>query len=350
MTQISGSNTAQRQTIGATEDKRTLGLPPVLVFIVKRLLAAIPTLLAVTVLVFLTCQLLPGNVVTSILGRDATPAAVADLTARLGLNQPAYLRYLHWLWGMLHGNFGSSATGILQGRTGDTILSLVLPKLGNSLILGAVALVLLVPLSLIVGVISARSKRRSVDTLISVTAVGLIAVPDFLVALILILIFAVVLDILPAVSFVPIGGSVLDHPAILVLPALTLLAASFAQMMRMVRAGVLDVANAGYVETATLYGLNRSRIVLQYILRNTLPPTIQILALTMQWLIGGIIVTEYVFGYPGIGNALVTAVSSRDIPYVQGVVVIIAAAYILINIMADVAVVYLVPKLRTKLF
>lgn len=325
------------------------GLPPALVFLTKRIAAAVPTMLVVSLLVFATCQLLPGDVVTSILGRNATPAAIADLASRLGLDRPWYARYGSWLWGALHGDFGTSATGIIQGRHGDSITGLVGPKLYNSLLLSAVTLLLLVPCSMIVGVVAAMSKSRVVDNSISFVAVGLIAIPDFLVALILIWIFAVLLNVLPAVSFVPIGKSVLDTPQILILPCLTLFAASFAQMMRMVRAGVLDVADAGYVETARLYGLSRRRIMLQYILRNTLPPTVQVLALTMQWLIGGIIVTEFVFGYPGIGNALVSAVSSRDLPYVQCVTVIIAGAYILINIIADLIVIYLVPKLRTEL-
>jgi peptide/nickel transport system permease protein len=324
--------------------------PPVLMFVLRRVLVAIPTLLVVTILVFVVCQLLPGDIVASILGRNADPAAVADMTARLGLDRPPAQRYLEWLAGMVQGDFGTSATGILSGRTGDTVLNLVLPKLGNSLVLAGLALVALVPLSLVVGVVAAMSRRRSVDKALSYSAITLIAFPDFLVATILILVFAVLLGWLPAVSFVIPGDSVWTDPTILILPALTLLAASFAQMMRMVRAGVLDVSNAGYVETARLYGLRPRRIVLQYILRNTLAPTVQVLALTMQWLIGGIILIEAVFGYPGIGNALVTAVSARDIPLVQGVVVIIAAAYILINIVADVAVTFLVPKLRTTLF
>jgi peptide/nickel transport system permease protein len=182
-----------------------------------------------------------------------------------------------------------------------------------------------------------------------VSSLAAVSLPEFVTGSLLILVFAVWLHLLPAVSLVPSGSGVLDRPRILVLPVLTLLAASLAQTVRMVRAGMLDVLRADYVAMARLNGLPERQVVGRYALRNALAPTVQVIALNVQWLVGGIIVTEYVFGYPGIGQQLVEVVNARDIPFVQSVSLIIAAVYLGINIIADLLVVLLIPKLRTGL-
>ena len=320
---------------------------PVVWFLLRRVAIAVPTLLVISMLIFAACELLPGDVAEAILGRTASPSALADVRGRLHLDQPATERYVNWLGGLVHGDLGTSATGVLEGRKAGSVRTMIAPRLVNSLILAGITLLILVPLAVIAGVVAALHAGGFIDRVLSLGSVGLIAIPEFVTALVLILVFAVKFSWFPAVSFVPVGSSVLDSPNILVLPMLTLLAASFAQMMRMIRAGVLDVATAPYVEMAMLSGLRRKTILVRFVLRNALAPSVQVLALTMQWLIGGIIVTEYVFGYQGIGNALVDAVSTRDIPYVEGTAMVIAVAYVARNINADLVVILLVAKLRT---
>jgi peptide/nickel transport system permease protein len=173
------------------------------------------------------------------------------------------------------------------------------------------------------------------------------ALPEFVTGTILVLIFALHLEILPAVSFLPPGESPLQNPKILVLPVATLLAASLAQTMRMVRAGMVEALRSDYVEMARLNGYDERTVVLRHALRNALAPTVQVFALNIQWLVGGIVVTEYVFGYPGLGQALVNAVAARDIPYVQAAALLVAVVYLALNVVSDLLVVLLIPKLRT---
>jgi len=320
---------------------------PLVRLALRRLGAGLVTLFVVSVLIFLATEALPGDVAQAILGRNATPEAIAELRAQLGLDQPAVERFGDWLGGVLTGDFGQSAAGRTAGAAEAPIWDLIDTRLANTALLALVTVALLVPIGVILGVLAATRAGRGLDHAVSIGSLTVVALPEFVTGAILVLVFSVWLDILPGVSLVPVGDSPLSDPRILVLPVATLLAASLAQTLRMVRAGMLEALRSDFVQMARLAGYPERRVVYRHALRNALAPTVQVIALNVQWLIGGIIVTEYVFSYPGIGQGLVQAVAIRDVPFVQAVALIIAAVYVTLNIVADLVVVFLIPKLRT---
>lgn len=316
-------------------------------FVVKRLAAAILVLLAVSILVFYGTEVLPGNAASAVLGRNATPDELAQLEELMGLDRPAAVRYFDWLGGLLTGDLGNSAAGYASGSelpVWDQIRS----NLGNSFVLAAITTVLMVPLSLLFGVLAARRAGRPTDHAISITSLALTSLPEFVIGSILILAFFAWLDVLPPVSLIPPGDNPLSHAKALVLPVMTLLGVTLAASIRMVRAGMIEALGSDYVQAARLNGFRERKVLTRYALRNSLAPSIQVFAQNIQYLVGGIIVTEFLFSYPGLGKELVQAVAIRDVREVQSVAVFVAAVYIVINILADLLVVVLVPKLRTQ--
>lgn len=318
-------------------------------FVGRRVLAGVLTLVVVSMLVFGAVQALPGNVAAIVLGRNATPAEVAKLNHQLNLDQPLYVRYLDWAKGMLHGELGNSSVGLAQGLPNPRIWPLISSPMKNTAILAGLTILILIPLSLFLGVIGARYADRFTDHSISVITLIFISLPEFVVGSVLILIFFTAFNLLPPVTLVAPGASPLDDPTAMVLPVLTLLLTSLAWTTRLVRVGMLEVLRSDYIRSARLNGFREGRVVWRDALRNGLAPSIQVFALTIQYLVGGVIVTEAVFSYPGIGTQLVNAVLSRDVTEVQAIAVMIAVIYLAINIIADVLVVVLVPKLRTSL-
>jgi len=318
---------------------------PLAWFVVKRVGAGIITLVVVSILVFAGTELL-GDPASAILGRNTTPENLAELRALMGLDEPAVERYLDWLGGLLTGDLGNSASGYAQGGE-IPIWDKIEPKLGNSFVLAAITTLLMVPLSLLFGVVSALRAGRAADQAISVTSLAVISLPEFVVGSLLILIFFSWLDLLPPVALIPPGTSPLSEPTKLVLPVLTLLGVTCAASIRMVRAGMLETLAADYVQMARLNGFRERLVVWRYALRNALGPAVQVFAQNIQFLIGGIIVTEFLFAYPGLGQELVNAVAIRDAREVQSLAIFVAAFSIGLNIVADLLVVMLVPKLRT---
>jgi peptide/nickel transport system permease protein len=310
--------------------------------IVGRVGAGILLAWVVSVIIFVSTEILPGNAAYAVLGRYSTPSALAAVSAQLGLDKPAYQRYFDWLGGVLHGNLGNSLTAH------ESVAAFMSGRLGNSLILAAVTMAVMIPLSLVLGLAAGTKAGQATDHFISDPALAIIGIPDFVIGSLLAVFFGVVLHVLPPVSLVLPGSTPLTDPAILVLPVATLVLVGYAYMVRLVRAGMSEAMTSEYVEWARLNGIPERRIIRKHALRNALAPTVQTTALTLQWLIGGIFVVETVFGYPGIGQGLVEAVQARDIPTVQSVGLIIAFLYIGINIVADVIVVLLIPKLRTQ--
>ena len=319
----------------------------VLRFLGRRIGGAVATLLVASMLIFWGTQMLPGDVATAILGRDATPAALSSLRVRLNLYEPLYERYFVWLGGFVRGDLGTSATQSIVSGKGTSVVSLVSDRLVNTFILATVTTILMIPLGVGLGVWAGAHQRSLADHVISSASLGAVAVPEFVTGSILILVLAVWLRLFPAVSMMPVGGSVLSQPQLLVLPVATLLLAELALTIRMIRACMIEVLKTDYVAQARLDGIPERRVVYRYALRNALAPTVQVIALDIQWLVGGIVVTETVFGYPGIGQGLVQAVTSRDIPFVASVCMLIAVFYVSVNIVADLIVVFIVPKLRT---
>jgi peptide/nickel transport system permease protein len=322
-------------------------LHPTARFLARRIGAALLTLWVVSVLIFVTTNILPGNVATLLLGRAATPARVTALDAQLGFNHPMTDRYLTWLGGVLHGDFGQSAVAVALGQPDTAITSTLSEPLLNSLVLAGLTALLLIPLTLGLGMLAGLRARRAADHLISMPALVLGGLPEFVTGSLLIYVFATWLGILPPVSVLSPGQSPLSDPPALVLPILTLLAVALGAGIRQVRAGTIEVRQQDYVQFARLNGVPGRRILLAYTLRNALAPSVQIIAQNLQYLLGGIIIVESVFAYPGIGLYLVNAVLARDTTEVEAAAIILAAFYTVINIAADLIVVYLVPKLRT---
>jgi len=294
----------------------------------------------VSVLVFGATQILPGDAASAILGRSATPAQKAIYRKQLGLDKPLPEQYWRWISGVVQGDLGTSVASQLP------VTSFISARAGKSLVLAIAALLVLLPASLALGVWAGIRRERPVDHAISVISLALIALPEFVTGTILIAVLAVSLRWLPPTSILASGGA-LANPKLLVLPVLTLCVTAAPYLIRMVRAGVSEAMGADYVQMARLSGIPERRVVLRHALRNALAPTVQVFALTVQYLIGGIVIVETVFAYPGLGQGLVQAVVARDIPTVQGVAMLLAAIYIVINIAADVVVVMLIPKLRT---
>jgi peptide/nickel transport system permease protein len=313
----------------------------------RRVLAGAATLLAVSVLIFIGTEVLPGDAASAVLGRTAQPEQLERMRELMGLDRPALQRYFDWLGGIVTGDLGNSAAGYAAG-TETPIWEDIRGSLWNTLTLAIVVIALMIPLSLVLGVLSATRVGRPADHAISIGSLAVVSLPEFIIGSLLIFVFFSWLDVLPPVSLVPPGTSPLDRPEVLVLPTLTLLGATLAGSTRMVRAGMVEALGSEYVQMARLNGISERRVVLRYGLRNALAPAVQVFAQNIQYLIGGIIVVEYLFNYPGIGKELVDAVAIRDVRAVQSLAFIVAAVYIAVNIVADLIVIALVPKLRSR--
>jgi peptide/nickel transport system permease protein len=336
------------------EDRPRRALPrlvrrhPVLAFLVRRISAGIGTLLIVSVLIYGAVQVLPGDVTQIVLGRTATPQRVAALRADLHLNRSLPVRYLDWLAGMLTGHLGDSTAALAQGNT-LPVWQAIHGPLGNSLVLAGITILVFIPVCLVLGTLAALRPGKATDHVISLSALSVSALPEFLVGTLLIVVFFTELKLLPPIASISPGQTPFSNPRQLVLPVLTLLGISTAFGTRLLRASITEVLREDYVAMARLNGVPERRVVWRYALRNGLGPSIQVIAQMIQYLVGGIIITESVFNYPGIGTALVQAVLVRDPQEVSVIATILAAFYILVNILADLGVVFVVPRLRTRL-
>lgn len=318
-------------------------------FVLRRVLVGMVTLLVVSFVTFAALQILPGNAASVVLGKHAAPAQVHQLEHKLGFDRPFFDRYGHWLGQTVQGNLGDSSIALAQGLPNPRIGPLISDAITNTLILAGFTIILVLPMSIVLGVLGAKHADRFVDHSISVITLVFISLPEFVVGSILVLLFFTVLKLLPPVSLVAPGASPLDNPDILILPVATLLLTNLAWTARLVRVGMLEVLRSDFIRAERLNGFPEGRVIWRDALRNGLAPSVQVFALTLQYLVGGVIVTEAVFNYPGLGTALVNAVLSRDVTEVQAITVMAAAAYIAINILADLLVTFLVPKLRTSL-
>jgi peptide/nickel transport system permease protein len=320
---------------------------PISTFLARRIATGLLTLLAVSILIFIATNILPGNVAVVVLGRAASPSTVHHLQAKLGLDHSVVSRYLTWLGGVLHGDFGHSAVAEAEGRTNSAISATLGTPLRNSFILAGITTVLLIPLTLLFGTLAGIYAGRKLDHLISLPALVMGGLPEFVMGTVLIYVFFSKLNLLPPVALLSGGESPFSNVKALVLPVLTLLAVATGAGIRQVRAGMVETLQRDYVHFARLNGVGERRVLTGYALRNALAPSVQIIAQNMQYLVGGIIIVESVFAYPGIGTYLVNAVTSRDVIEVQAAALVLAAVYVVINIVADLIVLFLVPRLRT---
>ena len=298
------------------------------------------TLLAVSALLFFGTNLLPGDVASALLGQDATPEALHNIRAALGLEQPAWLRYLHWLGGALHGDFGTSLT------SARPVGAQVLPRLGNTLLLASLAALVSVPIAVGLGLLSAMREGGLIDRLVSLLSLVTISVPEFFVGYVLTLLFAVQLGWLPSLAVMHGGMPLAERLAAIALPVATLVIVVLAHMLRMTRSALLAVMSAPYIEMAFLKGLPRGTVVLRHALPNAAAPIIAVVALNLGYLVVGVVVVEAVFVYPGAGQLMVDAVSKRDLPVVQACGLVFAATYVGLNTIADMLAIIVNPRLR----
>lgn len=313
-------------------------------FILRRLLLGIVVLILVSILVFLATQALPGDPARAILGRSATPQSLAALRRQLHLDRPVFIQYWTWVTGLLHGNLGTSLAAQ------EPVSTLLAPRLVNSAVLVALAAVLSIPLSIAIGAWAALKREKAFDQASSNLLLALAALPEFVVALILVILFATtVFHFLPAISTVPPGSRPWNNWLALVLPTLTLVIAVAPYVARIMRASMIEVLESDYVEMARLKGLPERTVLIRHALPNALGPVFQVIALNLAYLAGGIIVVEFVFNYTGIGSATAEAVVNHDLPVIQALAILLAAVYVVLNLLADVATILVTPKLRTQL-
>lgn len=320
---------------------------PLAAFVFRRVGAGILTLIVASFLIFLVLQVLPGNVAEVVLGRDATPQRVHEINASLHLNQSVVSRYFSFLGNFVTGHFGDSSAALAQGRHFSVWQEIHTP-LFNSLVLALITVAIFVPVSLILATAAALRAGRVVDHAVSSIALALGALPEFLIGTLLIVIFFTNLGLLTPDSSIASGANPFSDPEKLILPILTLLCVSVAFGTRLLRASLIEVLDQDFVAMARLSGYRERRVILRHALRNAIAPSIQIVAQQTQYLIGGIIVVEAVFNYPGIGSVLVQAINVRDTQVITVTATLLAAIYIGINIVADLLVVLVVPKLRTQ--
>jgi peptide/nickel transport system permease protein len=314
-------------------------------FVVRRLLLGVLVLFLVSLVVFAATQALPGDPARSILGRTATPASLKALREQLGLGGSVFSQYVDWITGLLHGDAGKSLAAQ------EPVSDLLGDKVVNSAFLVFCAGIISIPISIAIGSYAALKRDRTFDVTSSLTTLVFAALPEFVVGISLVVIFAttVFTGFLPAITIIPPGGRPWDDMEAMILPTATLVLAVTPYVVRIMRASMIEVLESDYVEMARLKGLPERTVIVRHALPNALGPTFQVIAINLAYLAGGVIVVEYVFNYAGIGGALRDAVSTQDLPVVQALAMLIAAVYVVLNLMADIATILVTPRLRTRL-
>jgi len=309
-------------------------------FVARRLGLICVTLLVVSLVIFMVTEILPGDVAVMMLKQNATPEGLARIRNELGLNRPAHVRYLDWIGGVLQGDWGDSYVHK------KPITDIMGRRLGHSAILAVFAFLVGVPTAVAAGIWAGVRPDTKADRLVSVTSLVGISVPEFVTGILLMLLLATWLHWLPPSSIILPGASPFTRPQILILPTLTITAVLFAYIMRMTRANVIEVMQTDYVRTAILKGLPMRRVILRHVLQNAMLPTITIIAANFGWMLGGLIIVENVFAYPGIGQLVLWSIQNRDIPLLQGVVLLVGAIYAFCNLAADLSYAALDPRVR----
>ncbi len=312
----------------------------ILSLIARRLVVMLTTLLIVSFIVFSATSLLPGDTATILLGQSATPEAVAGLRTAMHLDDPALLRFVRWLFGLLHGELGTSYANNMA------IADLIGPRFVNSMKLAGITTVIAVPLALTLGISSAMLRGTLYDRAVTILTIGVISVPEFMIATLAVLLFAVYLKWLPALSLVSEVHTVFDVLRVYAMPVITLTFVVSAQMIRMSRAAVIETLDTPYVEMALLKGAPRMRVVLRHALPNALGPIVNAVALSLSYLVGGVIIVETIFNYPGIAKLMVDGVATRDLPLIQSCAMIFCVGYLLLITTADIIAIMSNPRLR----
>jgi peptide/nickel transport system permease protein len=313
-------------------------------FVIGRLVSAVLTLLGVSLIVFAATQALPGNAARAILGQTATPERIEALEEQLDLHEPVASQYAGWLADTLRGDLGTSVA------TRQPVSDLIGTRVANTAFLVFLAAAVALPVAIGLGVRSAAKRDRLGDHLVTLTSLTIAALPEFVIGVSLILLFATsALHVLPAVSLVPPGEHVWTHLDVVALPALTLALAVTPYVSRIVRASMVEVLEEEYVQMAHLKGLSERAVIWRHAVPNGVAPALQASALSLAWMAGGVVTVEYVFQYNGVGLALVDAVGNHDVPVVQALVLLTGAVYVVLNLAADIGTILVTPKARTRL-
>jgi len=309
----------------------------------RRLALGVLTLFLISLVVFAAVLALPGDAATAILGKEATPERVAALRDQLHLNDSVITQYFDWIGGVLTGSFGDSAA------TQQPVSELLSDRVANTAFLVFVAAIVAVPLSIGIGVWTAMRRDRPVDHMLSNGSLVLAALPEFVIGIGLILLFATsVFHWFPAVSLLAPGEKAWSDPSVVVLPAATLVLAVTPYISRIMRGSMIEVLESEYVTMARLKGLPERTVIWRHAVPNAIVPAIQVTALQLAWMAGGVVVVEFVFSYPGIGSLFIDAVGNRDMPVVQTITMLAAAIYVVLNLLADLATIAVTPRLRTE--
>jgi peptide/nickel transport system permease protein len=310
-------------------------------FLIRRLILLAVTMLITSAIVFALTQVLPGDIARLQLGREASDAALEQFRERYGLNNPLPVQYVRWLGGFVTGDWGIS-----YSSGSPAVRPLVLDRLGNTLRLAAFTLLISIPLSVALGVLAALRENSLLDNAISLLSLSVVGLPEFVTGIILINVLSFGLGWFPPTSLVQSTMTFGDWIRILALPALTATFVLLGYVVRMTRAGMLEELKQDYVRTAALKGLPARTVIVKHVLRNALLPTITVIALSVGWLIGGLIVIENVFSFPGLGALLVDAVGAKNIPLLQASVMIVIFFYAVANLAADLLYAALNPRIR----
>jgi len=309
-------------------------------FLLRRLGLAVPALWLVSALIFSLAEIVPGDVARTILGPYATPAQIAALRHQLGADRPLVVRYAAWLGGFITGNWGDSL--VLR----RPVRPFVFTRLANSLQLALVTLVLVIPVSLALGILAGLHEDRPLDRVISLVGLSLTAIPEFVSGVILLVVLGVGLGWFPIIAQPPPGVGPVGRVRYLVLPAIPLMFVLFGYIARMARAGMVDVMGSGYIRTAVLKGLPPLHVIFHHALRNALLPAIAVIGSQIGWLVGGLVVVETLFTYPGLGKLIYDSAIGHDVPVLEATALLVATIFMLSNLAADAVVALLQPRVR----
>lgn len=307
-----------------------------------RIAWAIVTLFLVSIIIFVAIEALPGDMATAYLGRDATPESLAFYREEFGLNRPLFVRYIEWFGGVVQGDFGTSPL------RDQPITELIKFRMRNTVILGLSAALLGIPLAIFLGIITALNRDKYTDIFFSTLSMGLMTLPEFVIGTLLIFVLAIQFKWFPAVSLIAVDAPVREILPNITLPVMTLTCVLVAHILRLVRTSLIDVMQSDFVRMAQFKGAPTWRVVLVHALPNAMLPSINIIALTVAWLLGGSVIIESIFNYPGIGSAMLVGITARDFMMVQAIAMALAIVYIGLNLTADLLSLFLNPRLRTE--
>ncbi len=308
--------------------------------VLQRLGIGVVTLFVVSVIVFVITSILPGDVAQIKLGQSATPETLAALRAELGMDKPWYIRYFSWLGNLLSGDLGISKAG------GATISSLIDSRIWNTLMMAGLVSLISIPISIALGLWAAMHPGTKLDRIVTFGTLSTISVPEFFIATIMVLIFAVKLKWLPSTLYLTGNESWTELLKAMAMPLITLVIVVSAQMIRMTRAGILNVMSSPYIEMAILKGVPRKRIILRHALYNAIGPIVNVIALNLAYLVSGVVIVETIFSYPGLAKLMIDGVQTRDLPLVQACAIIFCAVYVILILIADIASILSNPRLR----